>query len=130
MNRSIKIDQLDSEVQKIIKSYVEGVHLILRDETDEIAKGTLQAVKDAAPVDKGRYKKSIRDKKVKDSSDEIIHVIHASGSEYRKTHLLEHGHAIANGTGRTKPQPHWAKGQEFIDKHFEKNLKGKIENES
>ena len=127
MNIKTDIDGLSLVISKLMDEFSDEIKETARETIDEVSNEAVQAVKDAAPVKTGKYKKSIKDKVTVDTALEYERTIYAANGEHRKTHLLENGHAIAGGTGRTKPQPHWSKGQEYIEKNFEKKLKERIE---
>ncbi len=74
---------------------------------------------------KGKYKKSW---KVKINSDKFSYyeaVVHASGNEYRLTHLLEKPHASRNG-GRVEPQVHIAPARDQIEKEYIRDVENLI----
>ena len=127
MTIKTNIDGLSVAVSQILKDFSEEVQKAKREAVDETAAGATKAVKNDAPVKTERYKKSIKDEVTKDTALEYERTTHASGGEHRLTHQLEYGHAIAGGTGRTKPQEHWAKGQEYVEKNFERIFKEKLE---
>lgn len=129
MSQNIRIDQLDSAVQRILEEYGEEVKEDVEEVTEKIAKKTKETVKKNAPVGarKGKYKRNIDVKQTKKSALDTEHTIYVKAPEYRLTHLLEFGHAIAGGTGRTTPQKHWQAGQDYVDQNFEKELRDKIE---
>ena len=49
--------------------------------------------------------------------------IGARGPYYRLTHLLEKGHRLRGGSGKTRSYPHIAPAQEAADKAFEEKIK-------
>lgn len=129
MSQVISIDKLDSVIAEILDEYGSEVREDVEDATETIAKEAKEIVKKNAPVGarKGKYKKHIDVKQTKKTALETEHVVYVKAPDYRLTHLLEYGHAIAGGTGRTKPQKHWQNGQDYVDQNFEKELIDKIE---
>lgn len=129
MSHLIHVDQLDSAVQQILEEYGEEVKADVVEVTEKVAKEAKATVKNAAPVGarKGKYKKNIDVKQTQDSALETQHTVYVKAPEYRLTHLLEFGHATADGTGRTKEIKHWQNGQDYVDQNFEKELRDKIE---
>ncbi len=129
MSQLIHVDQLDSAVQQILEEYGEEVKADVVEVTEKVAKEAKDTVKNAAPVGarKGKYKKNIDVKQTQDSALETQHTVYVKDPKYRLTHLLEFGHATADGTGRTKEIKHWQNGQDYVDQNFEKELRDKIE---
>ena len=129
MSQLIHVDQLDSVVQQILEEYGEEVKADVVEVTEKVAKEAKDTVENAAPVGarKGKYKKNIDVKQTQDSALETQHTVYVKAPEYRLTHLLEFGHATADGTGRTKEIKHWQNGQDYVDQNFEKELRDKIE---
>ena len=125
-----QIDDLDKVINQILEDYGDEVKEVLDKTSETVSKKAKDEVKNAAPVGarKGKYKKSISLKKTKAELNKVEYTIYAKAPEYRLTHLLEDGHLIHNGTGRTKAIPHWSKGDEYVVKNFEKEFKERIEN--
>lgn len=130
MSDYVQVADLDKAIKKILDEYGDEVKQTLDETTKAVSTKGKNKVKDAAPVGvrNGKYKKSISLKKTKGDLNTVEYKIYAKAPEYRLTHLLEKGHAIHNGTGRTKKYPHWSKGQEYIEENFEKEFKERIEN--
>ena len=99
------------EIAKALSEYSEEVAENLEAIKKEVAKDTVEMLKSTSPRGrKGKYAKGWRMKK--DGTGYYVH----NATDYRLTHLLEHGHAKANG-GRTKAQPHIAQAErEAIEK--------------
>lgn len=119
----VPVDQLDSEIEKILKSSKLKVDKDLEKIKKKIARDAAKVVKENAPVaavNGGGYKSSITYKKNGDG-----YVIYSKGKG-QLTHLLEFGHAIAGGTGTTTAFPHFSLGLEHALKQTEEELK-KIE---
>ena len=119
----VPVDQLDSEIEKILKSSKLKVDKDLEKIKKKIARDAAKIVKENAPVGKsngGAYQSSITYKKNGDG-----YVVYSKGKG-QLTHLLEFGHAIAGGTGTTTAFPHFSLGLEHALKQTEEELK-KIE---
>lgn len=129
--KKVNVDNLANAIFQQLKDYSEDVTDITKDVVDEVAKEATVIVKDNAPVSprgkrKGKYKRSIKNDISFESITERTRVVHAGGKEYRLTHLLEKGHLTRTG-GRTKAQPHFKYGDEYIEKNFEKKLVSKVQ---
>lgn len=127
---TITVDELESTISKMLDEYGDEVTNDLNDAVKETAREATKVIREAAPVDqrnvarRGTYKRAITAKQTGKSRDEPEYKIWAS-KEYRLAHLLEYGHQTAKG--RTKAQPHFAKGEEYVKKTFEKKVRDKIE---
>lgn len=107
MARKIRFQELEIEIMKELKAY-----------SDEVAEGTIKAVKNVAKDTVQRLKStSPRDPrntgeyargwtfKVEFESSEDIRVRISNRTKPQLTHLLENGHAKVNG-GRVDGRPH------------------------
>ncbi len=121
----VKINNLSSAVKQILKDYSDDVCIIVKESVDNVSKQAQKIVKSKAPVETGKYKRSIKVRTAYESLTEKRNVIFADKGEHRLTHLLENGHAIVGG-GRTKKIPHWSYGDEYIKDELPKQVKEKL----
>lgn len=131
MAKKIKVSQLKKAVIDCLETYCDEVISETKSAVDEVTDETLKIVRDHAPADKrksrrkGKYKRSLKTRTMYESVTEKKNVIYASGDEYRLTHLLENGHALAKG-GRTAPQPHFKYGDDYANKELPERIAKRI----
>ena len=105
---------------------IADIHKLLIDYTEEVTKGIEEAaislgeeavsvLKVSGPVDKGKYRKSWKNKVLRGSG--YINVTVYNAKYYRLTHLLEYGHAKRNG-GRTKAFNHIKPVEKMVSDKF------------
>lgn len=113
-------------VQGIIKEYSDEVVNKLPDIVKGAAKTTVEALKkNAESIGGTKYRSSFKSKKSRAMiSGETTYIVYST--QYRLTHLLEHGHVIRNRAGgpvygMTRAFQHWKPAeQEGIDELNEK----------
>jgi hypothetical protein len=115
------IDQLAAEIAKALRTYTTEVTEELEEAKKQVAKETVKQLKATSPKLTGDYSRGWRTRKV--GTAQVIH----NATNYQLTHLLEWGHAKANG-GRVAPRPHIRKAeQKAIEDYIsevEKVIKG------
>ena len=105
---------------------IADIHKLLIDYTEEVTKGIEEAaislgdeavskLKVSGPVDKGKYRKSWKNKVLRGRGHISVTVYNAK--YYRLTHLLEYGHAKRNG-GRTKAFNHIEPVEKMVSEKF------------
>ena len=89
------------------------------------AKEALQTLRDTTPYKSrtGKYKRSFTAETAYRDTYSYGMRIGARGPYYRLTHLLEKGHRLRGGSGKTRSYPHIAPAQEAADKAFEEKIK-------
>lgn len=133
----LEIKQLAKLVMDNLENYTEEVAEMVRDETDKIAnKGVeeLKVVNEPPATELGTANQYPRKSWSKYSSSWSIKDT-SQGSKtsrtiynkkyYRLTHLLEYGHATANG-GRTRAFAHIKPIAEEIEKEYENNIEKRL----
>ena len=120
----IDIEDLADVIMEELRSFSEEITEGMKEEVKQVAKECAKDIKDKAPVDSGTYKKNWKVKNVFESQNDICVVVH-SAKEYRRTHLLEHGHAKRGG-GRVEGIPHIKPAEENAEKKLMKKVEIKI----
>lgn len=124
--KSIKIDNLSSEVMKELEKYADVTTEKVKKAVQNVGKIACDEIKKSAPSNTGKYAKSWSIKKMRDTSNSLELVVH-SKNRYQLTHLLEFGHAKRDG-GRVSARPHIASAEEKAIKLFEEEIKEAILN--
>lgn len=127
MSKTIQASEFATEMEKLVKEYGDSVAGAIKDVVPKVAKRSATLVRADAPHDKGQYKKSIKAEKVYETPATIKYNVHATNGQYRLSHLLENGHATKNG-GRTKAQPHFKTGDDYVQENLIPQIKKEIEN--
>lgn len=126
--QAIKPDDLAAAITEILADYRDVVNKDVENVTKAMGAATRERVKqeskDKNLVRTGRYLKSWR-VKVKTKGDKTEATIYATAPRYRLTHLLEYGHATANG-GRVNGQPHIGPAEQWAVSEYERALKEAI----
>lgn len=126
---------LDKAIEEVISEYGDDVYKVLGECVDEV---TQEATKKLQDVDTfrtsghagGPYSGDWTNETIADTRITKKEVVY-NEDNYRLTHLLENGHVIKNGTGRTFGKtgkyPHIAPVSEWAEKELPQLVKRKIE---
>ena len=120
MGRKIQIDQLADAVNEQLEEYSKLTAQTVKAAVTKAGNSVKNAIRDSAPEKTGRYAKSWRTKKTKETSTELEVTVH-SPSRYMLAHLLEHGHAKRGG-GRVRAIPHIAPAEEAAEDQLMKDI--------
>lgn len=103
MSKSIKIDNLQKEIESILEEYSEDALDVVKQTVPKIGKKAVSELKKKSPKHTKRYAKGWKLKQENErlSTSAIVY----NKDRYQITHLLENGHANRDG-GRTNGQPH------------------------
>ena len=120
MGRKIQIDQLTDAVNEQLEEYSKLTAQTVKAAVTKAGNSVKNAIRDTAPEKTGRYAKSWRTKKTKETSTELEVTVY-SPSRYMLAHLLEHGHAKRGG-GRVRAIPHIAPAEEAAEDQLMKDI--------
>lgn len=120
------LEKFSADIEKILEEYGDDIQNNLEEVTKEVGKKAAQAVKNSA-------KQAVNGKQYASgwTSQYETSRLGATATVYNKklpglAHLLEHGHVIRNGTGRTfgttKAYEHIAPVEEEIVEEYEKEI--------
>ena len=110
---NIQIGSLSDAVEKELTLYSKEVTDIVKAEAKTHITELVKKTKETAPVGNRQkhYKDSISSQKTSEDPRSVAYTWYVKGSDYRLSHLLEHGHATRDG-GRVE-------GTHFIEKASE-----------
>lgn len=125
MSKSISGEMLSKEIMKALEGYADDISDIVEKDANEIGKEAVKTIKQESPKGTtGEYAKSWRLRKDKKGKNSYIVKLY-NKDHYQLTHLLEFGHATADG-GHTEAQPHIRPVEQEYSKKFEDKLKQDI----
>ncbi|WP_198306493.1 HK97 gp10 family phage protein [Dehalobacterium formicoaceticum] len=126
----ISINKLAKEIASELEKYSSNIVEKIDVSSEKIGKKAVKALKDTSPKDTGDYSKSWRMSSIEKGKGSQItarRIIHSKEPFYRLTHLLEHGHAKANG-GRVEGRPHIEPVERMVVEEFVSEVEGVIKN--
>ena len=125
MSKSISGEMLSKEIMKALEGYTDDISDIVEKDANEIGKEAVKTIKQESPKGAtGEYAKSWRLRKDKKGKNSYIVKLY-NKDHYQLTHLLEFGHATADG-GHTEAQPHIRPVEQEYSKKFENKLRQDI----
>ena len=125
MSQKVTVDGIGDAMKQAFKNFgtmtTEDVGVAAK----YAAKEALQTLRDTTPYKSrtGKYKRSFTAETAYRDNYSYGMRIGARGPYYRLTHLLEKGHRLRGGSGKTRSYPHIAPAQEAADKAFEEKIK-------
>lgn len=126
---AINVDQIASEIRKELDVYLANTVEDIEHAVQLVAKETAAALRETSPVGPtGKYAPSWAYRRNPDAGKDYMGmVVYSKKPHYRKTHLLENGHATVNGRF-VAARPHIKTAEEkagvWMDEQLTKNLKG------
>lgn len=129
MSSKVTVDQMASEMNKILEEFADFTDEAVDKGVSETAKDAVKELRGAHPAGSGKYgswdKKYNKGWKVTQTKTDLRYhkkaTIH-NATDYQLTHLLEKGHALKGG-GRTQAFPHIAPVAEKCEDELIKNIK-------
>ena len=126
MGKRIKIEELADAVNEQLKEYSRLSAEVVKTAVTKAGNSVKKEIGANAPRQSGRYAKSWRTKKTKETSTELEVTVH-SPTRYMLAHLLEYGHAKRNG-GRTRAFPHIAPAEEAAEAALLRDIERGLKN--
>lgn len=116
MSKKVKPDGMAEAIMEELNKFSKATATDLKKAINEAGKTAKKEIEKNAPKSTGRYKRSWRVKKMKETADSLEITVH-SKDRYQIAHLLENGHAKRNG-GRVMGQPHIKGAEETAEKQL------------
>lgn len=116
MQTKVKPDGMAEAIMEELNKFSKATATDLKKAINEAGKTAKKEIEKNAPKRTGRYKRSWRVKKMKETADSLEITVH-SKDRYQIAHLLENGHAKRNG-GRVMGQPHIKGAEETAEKQL------------
>ena len=120
MGKKVSIDQLVDAVNEQLQEYNKLSAEVVKTAVTKAGNAVKKDIGANAPKKTGRYAKSWRTKKTKETSTELQVTVY-SPTRYMLAHLLEHGHAKRGG-GRVRAIPHIAPAEEAAEETLRKDI--------
>ena len=120
MGKKVSIDQLADAVNEQLQEYNKLSAEVVKAAVTKAGNAVKKDIGANAPRKSGRYAKSWRTKKTKETSTELQVTVY-SPTRYMLAHLLEHGHAKRGG-GRVRAIPHIAPAEEAAEETLMKDI--------
>ena len=120
MGKKVSIDQLVDAVNEHLQEYNKRSAEFVKTAVTKAGNAVKNDIGANAPRKSGRYAKSWRTKKTKETSTELQVTVY-SPTRYMLAHLLEHGHAKRGG-GRVRAIPHIAPAEEAAEETLRKDI--------
>ena len=124
--KKVSVNGLADAVAEELAEYSRLTTQTMKKAVDKAGKNVRDRIKSGAPVKTGKYAKSWRARKTKETSTALAVTVY-SPSRYMLAHLLEHGHAKRNG-GRTRAIPHIAPAEEAGVEQLERDIERGLRN--
>ena len=111
----IEAEDLAQVIAAAVMEYSEEVDDAMKECIEELTEEVMADIKANSNIPKrtGKYKRSFYFKTVASGSGFLRNKI--ANRQHQLTHLLENGHKIVAGGGKTRAFPHWARAQAKAD---------------
>ena len=126
MGKKIQIDELADAVNEQLTEYSKLSAEVVKTAVTKAGNSVKKDIGANAPRQTGKYAKSWRTKKTKETSTELEVTVY-SPTRYMLAHLLEHGHAKRNG-GRVRAIPHIAPVEEVAEAELLRDIERGLKN--
>lgn len=126
---NINIGDIDKVISEELTIYCDEITEGIKKASDDVMAELVKNTKKDANKRTGAYAKAITSKRTTETKRSRVNTWYVKSPEYRKSHLLEKGHATRNG-GRTRAFGFIGKNEEIAVKQYENKVEEVIKNES
>lgn len=120
----VKGEGLQVQLEKVLMSYSDEVAEDIAEEIQSVGKEALKIVKEKSPKNTGTYRKGWRLKVNKGRIGTQIIIYNANKPQL--THLLENGHAKADGNDTVDGIPHIYPANEWAEKEIMQRIERRL----
>ena len=126
MGDTVSVEHLADAINDVLEEYADLAADDMKSSIDDAGKFVRKEITANAPKRTGKYKKSWRKRKNRETSSYLEVEVYSS-KRYMLTHLLEHGHAKRYG-GRTRAMPHIKPAEDAGEEKLMRDLQRKLQN--
>ncbi len=120
MSNHISASAFSNAVQSVLLDFVEDTKELMRQSVNAAGEEAVRRLQSSSPKKTGEYAKSWTLKRAAKTGSKITAVVY-NKDHFQLTHLLEDGHARADG-GRTDAHPHIAPAADAAAEYLEERI--------
>ena len=125
MGKKIQASGLEQAIVQELQEYASICADDMKEIVDEVAMETVADLKQTSPKKSGEYAKKWAQKLTEDKAVNRTRTVYVKKPDYRRSHLLERGHAKRGG-GRTRAYPHVSPAERRAIRKLEERMKGRL----
>ena len=128
MANTVKVENLSKVLDETLGLYHADIVKAVNKVSGKAARKLAKRTRATAPVGaRGKYKRSISSRLLKESPNGDTYVWYVKAPEWRLTHLLVHGHETRDG-GRTKSDPFLQNALDEVLPEYEADIREAVKN--
>lgn len=122
-------DSVTVQLREVLEDYSVEVKRVANNAVDEVAKESVQKLKNTSPKKSGSYSRGWKVKRARGASGIHSNTVY-NATDGQLTHLLERGHVIRNKKGdygRAPAHPHIAPVAEWAESELPKKIEEELQ---